>query len=94
MNTVRDNLAACGIQTSALAFGGETGPSTIVGLTEDWNGVSWTEVADTSQSAGRRGSAGTTSNALAIGGRNATTNISATEEWSGSSTLTKTISTD
>ena len=91
MNTVRDNLAACGTQVSALAFGGETGPSTIVGLTEDWNGVSWAEVADTSQSAGRRGSAGTNSNALAIGGRTATANISATEEWSGSSIITKVL---
>ena len=33
--------------TSALAFGGDAPlTGTVVGLTEEWNGVSWVEVAD------------------------------------------------
>ena len=36
--------------TSALAFGGETPGDTEVGVTEDWNGVSWQEVADLNSS--------------------------------------------
>src|SRR5210317_1975906 len=43
MNTGRERFTGTGTQTSALGFGG--GPPE-VGLTESYDGTSWTEVAD------------------------------------------------
>jgi hypothetical protein len=40
-NTGRHNLAGCGTQTAALAFGGSP-PTT--GATEEYDGTSWTSV--------------------------------------------------
>jgi hypothetical protein len=36
-------LAGCGLQTAALAFGGDTGSTPGV-TTEEYNGTSWTAV--------------------------------------------------
>ena len=41
LNTPRGQLAAAGIQTAALAFGGEAPPG-IQNSTEEYNGSSWT----------------------------------------------------
>jgi hypothetical protein len=40
MNTARGQLAAAGIQTAAIAFGGSVPPGT--GATEEYDGTSWT----------------------------------------------------
>jgi len=40
------------------------------------------------------GGAGTSTAGLAFGGETATARTAATEEWSGSTTVTKTVSTD
>jgi hypothetical protein len=40
MGTARYNLAGCGIQTAALAFGGRT--TVVVANTEEYDGSSWT----------------------------------------------------
>ena len=44
LNTARIKLNGAGTQTSALAFGGDTG--TIQAVTEKYNGTAWTEVND------------------------------------------------
>ena len=81
-----------GTQTAALVFGGEAPPG-VTGQTEDWNGVSWVEVADMSTARKRLGGSGTTTAGLAFAGI-ITAATAATEEWSGTSNSTKTISTD
>jgi hypothetical protein len=90
MNTARYGLAGCGIQTSALAFGGLT-PS-VTGATEQYDGTSWaTSPASLSTARTTLGGAGTTTSALAFGG-DIPPRTAATEEWTGAgSPLTKTI---
>ena len=45
MNTGKKYHGSAGINTAALAFGGNTPPNNITN-TETWNGSSWTEVND------------------------------------------------
>ena len=79
MNTARKSLSGVGIQTAALAFGGQTAQA----LTESWNGTNWTETADLNTGRHSMGvnSAGTNNtSALTQGG---TPGVSAaTEEFS------------
>jgi hypothetical protein len=42
LNTARSELAGCGTQTAALAFGGSA--PAITGATEEYNGSTWTSV--------------------------------------------------
>jgi hypothetical protein len=67
MNTARRDLAGAGIQTAALAFGGNTGTETAV--TEEYDGTSWTS-SPASLSTARQGlgGAGTQPAALGFGG--------------------------
>jgi hypothetical protein len=83
-----------GTTSSALAFGGYTG-TVYVKTTEDWNGASWVEVADMSASGGfgAGGVGADNTSALAFGGAHPTS-TDATEQWTGSTNLTKTIDTD
>ena len=72
MNTARHALGGFGIQTAALAYGGQTAPSGLA-VTEEWDGSSWTESGDLN--AGRQGffgGAGTTALVAAKHNRNAT----------------------
>jgi len=89
MNSPRNYLGGGGIQTSALAFGGQPAPARGT-FTESWNGTSWSEVNDLS--VGRSHLTGTglnNGNALAALGAS----VPATsEEWSVSGG-TQTIST-
>ena len=63
-------------------------------VTEDWNGVSWSEVADLSTArSGVGNNNGSLTAALAIGGTTPPVSV-LTEEWSNTSNSTKTISTD
>ena len=78
---------ADGLQSGALAFGGESPPN--VAITEDWNGASWSEVADLNVArrfSGASGSASSPTSALCFGG-DAPGDDNKTEEWSGSSIL-------
>ena len=74
---------------SALAFAGEAPPG-VVAVTEDWNGASWSEVADLSTARDQLAGNGTLTSALASGGNTGSTSA-ATEEWSGSSTTIKVL---
>ena len=82
---------------TALASGGEkpSGSPAIGAETELWNGGSWTEVADmnSARMMGAFSNTGTVSSAINIGGGPAGSSA-LTEEWSGSTNLTKTIDTD
>ena len=90
MNTAKNKLAGAGTSTAALAIG--AWPAANV---EEWNGVSWVEVADISTARYGLGGTGTTSLALAFaGGPSPGASAIATEEWSGTSNTTKTIDTD
>ena len=78
LNTARLQLGGIGTQGEALAFGGDTPPHTV--NTEDWDGVTWTEVANLATSRQQMASAGTNELGLAAGGFvSAVSN--ATEEW-------------
>ena len=79
MSTGRDALAGAGTQTAALVFGGRVPADS--GVTESYDGSSWTEVADIT--AGHNmGGLGTQTAAMAIG-RAPTTAI--TEIYNGTS---------
>ena len=94
MNTAREDLAASKQDSvSTLAFGGA---SPARALTEDWNGASWSEVADLNTARDLLAGAGATGNtaALAFGGETSPGVVGLTEDWSGSSTVLKTVDTD
>ena len=80
-NTARTGNALTGNSTLALTFSGAT-PS-YVGLTEYYDGSSWTELADltTGRNMGVSSQAGTTSETLLAGGRASSTRLAVTEEW-------------
>ena len=84
-----------GTSTSALLLGGFYDPNQYVKTNEEWNGVSWVELADMSASGGFGvgGVAADSTAALAFGGAHPSV-TTATEEWSSSSVTTKTIDTD
>jgi hypothetical protein len=93
MNTARQGLAGSvnGTQTAALGFGGNVPPYT-GGLTEAYDGTSWT--AETAMSSGRTqlGGAGTQASALAFGGDTTGLLQTSTEEFTGAGApLTQTI---
>ena len=76
--------------SSALAFGGTSSPA---GLTESYDGSSWSEVADlgTPRREAQKGS-GTADVAICVGG-NALPATAATEEWTVPDISIKTITT-
>ena len=94
LNQVRNGLQGNGTSTASFAVGGAGGPSSAV--TEEWNGSNWAEVGDLNTARTNLSSAraGTTTNALAFAGAAPPGVLTATEEWSSTSTTTKTVSTD
>ena len=96
-NTARYSVAASKVNySSVIAAGGYSAPPAGTGIyaaTEEWNGVSWVEVADLNTGRQTAGSAGTSTSGIVFGGFSPSL-TAATEEWSGSSIATKTISTD
>tara|TARA_X000001388_G_scaffold17024_2_gene10532 strand:+ start:1801 stop:3939 length:2139 start_codon:yes stop_codon:yes gene_type:complete len=84
LGTARRNLAGAGIQTSALAIGGEA-PRTA--KTELYNGATWSEVADLNTARNTLGASGTSDAAIAFGGE-APGPSTATETWNGSAWTT------
>ena len=71
-----------------LVFAGEVQPGgSVKDETEQWDGTSWTEVADLSSTIYDHGGSGTAALALSFAGRPPTT--AATEEWTLAHTLKK-----
>jgi hypothetical protein len=85
LNTARGFLAAAGIQTAALAFGGEISPTT--GATEEYDGSTWTSVNSMNTARYQLAGRGTQTAALAFGGRDPAL-LGATEEYDGTSWAT------
>ena len=85
MNTARHSAAGgCGANTeAALVFGGGPPPAPgAVAITEQWNGSTWTEVADLNTARAYVGGAGNYTSAIAAGGDGYSGN---SESWNGSS---------
>ena len=86
LNTSRFRAGGSGTSTDAIVFGGATidgpVPAPVVrkGLTESFNGTSWTEIADLATARSNSGTAGTTAtSALCIAGLTEPQLV--TEEW-------------
>jgi hypothetical protein len=86
LNTARSTLAGStrGSQTSSIVFGGYSGTAWL-GVNENYNGTSWTELADLNTARGANTGAGTATAALTQGGFNGTTPVANTESWNGTS---------
>jgi hypothetical protein len=91
MNTARYRIGGSGTQTTGLGFGGETTPSTNTAATEEYNGSAWTN--STNLTTARRGLAGcgTQTAGLGFGGVGASTYSAATEEYTGATNVTRTV---
>ena len=86
LNQARYALAGAGADnTTALGFGGFGPGAPATGLTESYDGTSWTEVNDLNAARDTLIGAGTQTSALAIGGENATAISAETESWNGTS---------
>jgi hypothetical protein len=85
MGTARYQLAGCGLQTAALAFGGYNAGPTSLTATEEYGGTSWT--AGGALNTHRRfiGGVGIQTAGLAFGGNNIGSDLASTEEYNGSS---------
>jgi hypothetical protein len=93
LNTGRINGGAAGTQTSSIIFGGQTPPSlTRTSATEIWNGTSWTTSSNMATASLNSG-AGTASSALASILNGPGGAIVNTEEFTGNTLTTKTITT-
>jgi hypothetical protein len=92
LNTARKNLGGAGTQTLGLAFGGDSGSPSNTTATEEYNGSSWTNSTNMTTARNALGGCGTQSSALAFGGYT-TTFVATTEEYSGATLVTKTITT-
>jgi len=80
INTARKGLSGFGTQTAAIAATGNA-PSTVTSC-EQYNGSTWTEVADVNTGKFYRGNCGLQTAGLLVGGAPAVTD---TEEWNGAS---------
>ena len=79
INTGRTTLAAAGITTAGLIFGGSD-----TDLTETWNGSTWTEVGDLSAVRSGNGGFGTNTAAVSCGGYPTPTGT-LVNKWDGTS---------
>jgi hypothetical protein len=71
--------------TAGIAYGGLIpSPTNGVGNTESWNGSSWTEVNDLNNARRSNSGAGTSTNAVAMGGYDGSA-VGFTELWNGTS---------
>jgi hypothetical protein len=86
MNTAKDFHSNAGIQTAALAFGGED-PGGISAKTESWDGSAWTELGDLNTGRHESASSGATNTAALMFTGDDVGNGQArayTESWNGS----------
>jgi len=81
--TNREGQATSGVQSAALMFGGRT--PTLVGCTEEWNGVAWSEKNNLITSRRELWGAGSVNAMLAGAGYQPSAARDCTEEWNGNS---------
>jgi len=95
LNTAINQAAGSGSSNAdTLVFGGTDIASARIANTQSWDGVGWTNKNDlnaiiSNHSASNNG----TSSALSFLGFNGSTNPLSTEEWSGTGSITRTITT-
>jgi len=82
LNTARQDMGSCGIQTAALAVGGEAAPGNSA-LVEEYNGTAWSEETNIPTSDRGWGSFGLQEAGVMVGGATAPT--SKCQEYNGSS---------
>ena len=93
MNLNRGYVGSCGTETAALVAGGADGLTTRTATTESWNGTSWATTSSLATArAGFKGAGGTSISGLVAGGFN-TGDLNSTEEFTGITVTTKTITT-
>ena len=80
---------SCGVQTAAMCMGGEQDPGAIANV-EQWNGSSWTEVADISVLRTQTAGGGTTAAAFITAG-SGPGSVTATEDWNEPVYTNKTV---
>ena len=86
INTGRNLLGSSGTtNTASLAFGGDVGGGSTTANTESWNGSSWTEVNDLNSSRESVAGFGSSTAALASGGKPPPSAAAITEQWNGTS---------
>jgi len=85
MNTMRQQLAGTGIQTSALAVGGNKPGTGITSEVESWNGTSWTEVGNINTQRYILAASGTDNTGVLAFGGDTPPVTAVTEEWNGAS---------
>ena len=74
-----------GTNTAALSVGGQPGPGGQA-IVEEWDGSSWTEIADLNTARRALAGSGTVTAGLACGGwTSPSEEVAITEEWNGSS---------
>ena len=81
VNSSKMRGGGCGIQTAAIAYGGDDSA-----LAETYNGTAWTEVADLNTARSNIGAAGQApqTTALGFGGSPPTAGLAVTEQYNGS----------
>ena len=85
LGTTRKYAGASGTNTSALAWGGETPPGGVVGVSESWDGSAWSASSNMGTPGYSGAASGSSSSALATGGSSPGTRANATEEFTGAS---------
>jgi len=89
MSTARQGTRGTGIQTAGIIIDGAGGPATgtFINKTEEYNGSGWASGGDTNITAIARATFGTATAAVAVGGLQASPNITidSAEEYNGSS---------
>ena len=90
MGTARQDGGSAGVQTNAIYFSGDIVPGSQSVLTEGYNGTSWSSLPNVASGRSQGGSAGTQAAGLFFGGG---AGGNATEEFTGSTLQSKTITT-
>lgn len=92
LNTARYMHGGAGTATAGLVFGGIGSPGSVISATELYNGTSWTSNPTGLATARRNvGAAGSQTAGLFTCGDAGTANTASTEEWTGTTLQTKTI---
>ena len=93
LNTARANLAVFGVQTDAVASGGADGSTPRFTICEQYDGTSWTEVANLANANKMSGSSGTSGSAgINFGGSDpSNAPMTRTEEWTDPVYAIKTV---
>ena len=88
VNTARYGVVGCGTTTAGLIYGQIVNPSTVGGLTEEWNNTSWSvkNAMNTSRGNSATAGGGTTEATFVVTGQATPSSFpSAMETWNGTS---------